>query len=174
MRPRQRPPGAVAGLLVLLAPLWVLAARQALTGVLPWSPAPDALVLAAAVAAWCAPPGRAALFAAVAGCLADASADVPFGLLGARLAFLVAVFAPLRRGVEGGVVVHVLLVLAFALLERGLAVVALAATAPGSISVLALLPRAGASALWSAALAPLGFAVARVLLGDPQARGAHR
>lgn len=170
MRPRSRPPGAVAGLLVLLAPLWVLAARQALTGLSPWSPAPDALVIAAAVAACCAPPGRAALFAAVAGCLSDVASDVPFGLLGARLALLVALFAPLRRAVEAGVVGHVLLVLAFAALERLLGAAALAATAPEAVSVVTLLPRAGASALWSAALAPLGFAVARTLLGDPLER----
>ncbi|MCO5169294.1 MAG: hypothetical protein M9894_23365 [Planctomycetes bacterium] len=159
-----RPAGPLAALLLLLAPLWVLAVRQALAAASPWSPAPDALLAAAAAAAWSAPAGRAALFAAVTGCLADASCDAPFGLLGARLAALVALFAPLRRGVEAGAPGQVVLVLAFAAAERSLAALTLALTAPEPVSVAALLPRAGWTALATALLAPLAFGAARALL----------
>lgn len=164
MRPRVTRPGPLAGLLLVLAPLWVLAARQALAAASPWSPAPDALLAAAAVAAWCAPPGRAALFAALTGCLADVVTDAPFGLLGARLAALVAVFSGLRRGVELGAVGHAFVVLAFAGLERGLAALTLVATAPEDVALAPLLPRAGWSALMTALLAPIAFGAARVLL----------
>lgn len=164
MRRRARDAGPVAGLLLLLAPLWVLAARQALAALSPWSPAPDALLAAAAVAACCAPPGRAALFAAVAGCLADVACDTPFGLLGARLAALVAVFAGLRREVELGAVGHVLMVAAFAGLEGALAAVTLVALTPEDVALAPLLPRAGWTALMTALLAPLAFGAARVLL----------
>lgn len=157
-------PGPLAALLLVAAPLWVLAARQALAGALPWSPAPDALLAAAAVAAWSAPPGRAALFAAVAGCLADVSCDAPFGLLGARLAALVAVFASLRRGVEAGAAGQVVVVLAFALAERALAALTLVATAPEPVALAPLLPAVGWTGLATALLAPLAFGAARVLL----------
>lgn len=164
MRPRAHRPGPLAALLLLVAPLWVLAARQTLAAASPWSPAPDALLAAAAVAAWCAPPGRAALFAAVAGCLADVVADAPFGLFGARLAALVALFSGLRRGVELGGVGRAFVVLAFAGLERGLAALTLVLTAPEAVSLAPLLPRAGWSALMTTLLSPLAFGAARVLL----------
>lgn len=164
MRPRARPPGPLAQLLLVLSPVWVLAARQALAALSPWSPAPDALLAAAAVAAWRAPPGRAALFAALAGCLADVATDAPFGLMGARLAALVAVFSRLRHGVDVGAVGGAVVVLAFAGLERALAALTLAAAAPEEVALAPLLPRAAWSALMTTLLAPLGFGVAGVLL----------
>lgn len=161
-------PGGPAALLLLLAPLWVLAARQALADLAPWSPTPDALLAAAVVAAWCAPPGRAALFAGVTGCLADVASDLPFGLLGARLALLTGAFAALGRGVEAGAVGRVLAVFAFALVERLLAACALVALAPEPVALAPLLPRAGWTALATAPLAPLAFAVGRALLPAPR------
>lgn len=164
-------PGPFAALLLLLAPLWVLAARQALADLVPCSPTPDALLAAAVVAAWCAPPGRAALFAAVTGCLADVASDLPFGLLGARLALLTGVFAALGRGLEAGLAGRVLAVFGFALLERTLAALALAAFAPDAVALGPLLPRAGWTALATAPLAPLAFAVGRALLPEAPRRG---
>jgi hypothetical protein len=158
---------SAAHLLLVLSPLWVLALRQALATIAPVCPGPDALLAAAAVAALRAPPGRAALFAAVAGCLADVTGDAPFGLLGARLAALVAIFGGLRRGLEAGTITQAVLVLAFALVERALGVLLIFAT-HDDIALAPLLARAGTTALWTTALTPLAFAAGRALLPDDE------
>ena len=154
----------LAGLLLLSSPLWVVALRQALPELLGWAElAPDLLLLAAAVAAWRHAPVPAVVFAAAGGALMDVPSAVPFGLGAGRLALCAALFASLRRGVNSEVPgAGVVVVFAFALLERTLLALTLRAFDP-ALEVGPLLQRAGAIALCTGLAAPLGFAVSRAL-----------
>lgn len=154
----------LAELLLLLAPVWVVALRQALPELLGWNGlAPDFFLLAAAVGAWRHAAGPAVLFAAAGATLLDVTSAVPFGLAAGRLAVCVAVFASLRGEVRAEVPgVGVVVVCAFALLERLLQLLTLYAFQP-ELALGPLLARAGAVALVTGLTAPFGFAVSRAL-----------
>lgn len=163
---RERP--IAAELLLLCAPVWVVALRQALPELLGWSGlAPDLLLLAAAVGAWRHAPAPAVLFAAAGATLLDVPSAVPFGLAAGRLAVCTALFASLRGGLRAELPgVGVVVVAAFALLERLLQLLTLWAFQP-DLALSPLLARAGAVALVTGLMAPLGFAVSRALRPPP-------
>lgn len=151
-------------LLLLLAPVWVVALRQALPELLGWEGlAPDLFLLAAAVAAWRHAPVPAVLFAAAGGALLDVPSAVPFGLGAGRAAACAALFVGLRRGVATGVPGGgALVVAAFALLERTLLALELRVF-DDDVALAPLLLRAGAIALVTGLCAPFGFMVSRCL-----------
>lgn len=158
-------PGALAGLVALAAPAWVVLLRAALPALLGTPVAPDALSLATAATAWTAP--RAAVpFALVAGLLADAAGEAPWGAGAARLAILASLFGGARAAsaleLPGlGLVFVGLFVLAERLCDA-LLVAALSGAAAGPLCQ---------QAVWVAGLtalaAPIGLSVARTLLGAP-------
>lgn len=158
-------PGALAGLLALAAPAWVVLLRAALPALLGTPAAPDALSLATAATAWTAP--RAAVpFALAAGLLADASGEAPWGAAAARLAILASLFGGARAAsaleLPGLGLVFVGL---FVLLERLLEALLVAALSGAPAGPLCQ------QAAWVAGLtalaAPVGLSVARTLLGGP-------
>lgn len=163
---RSERPGPLAQLLVpllvLTAPVWVLALRHALSPLIAINAVgPDVALVAVVAVAWTRAPFAAVLFATALGLGLDLCSDTPWGLGGARMGALAAVFVRLRRGVAlaelpGG---KALLVFGFALLERSLAALTLKAFVP-EVELAHLLPRAAWIALYTAALAPIGFAVA--------------
>src|SRR5690606_12355765 len=109
----------------------------------------------------------AVLFAAAGATLLDVPSAVPFGLAAGRLAVCTALFASLRGGLRAELPgVGVVVVAAFALLERLLQLLTLWAFQP-DLALAPLLARAGAVALVTGLMAPLGFAVSRGLRPPP-------
>lgn len=148
---------------VLAAPVWVLLLRYgvadlgAISGV-----APDVAVIAAVAAAWTRRPLGAVTFAALLGASLDLASTTPWGLGAIRYATLATVVCGIRRVGDYDVPgMSVLLVLLFALAERGAAgaIVGLRLRLPLG----PLLWHAAGIAVFSALLAPLGFLAARAL-----------
>lgn len=161
-------PGPLAGLLLLLAPCWVVLLRTSLQALSPADVAPDALALAAAAAAWAAGPAGAVRFALVAGLLADAAGEQPFGLAAVRLALLTLAFARARAAASVDLPgAGALFVLVFALCDR-----LLDAACEGALAGVAeagpLAARAACVGGLTALLGPAALGAARALL--PEAR----
>ncbi|MBL4848684.1 MAG: hypothetical protein JKY65_24445 [Planctomycetes bacterium] len=150
-------------LVVLAAPLWVLLLRygfadlSAINGV-----APDVALIAAVAAAWTRKPLGAVAFAALLGASLDLASTTPWGLGAVRYATLAALVCGVRRVGDFDLPgISVVLVLAFACAERGLAALTIGVRL--QLPLTPLLLQAGGIALLSALLAPLGFATARAL-----------
>lgn len=155
---------ALAALLALCAPLWLLALRPAAASLLTVGDcAPEILPLAVAVVAWTRAPAAAILLGLFLGCGSDLASAAPWGCGGIRLGVLAAAFAALRRSVATDVPgTGVLLVGVFLLVER------LAYAATLGVWVPTLDPSYAAThavcvALLTTLLAPLAFGVASTL-----------
>ncbi|MGE0711280.1 MAG: hypothetical protein AB7N76_29190 [Planctomycetota bacterium] len=150
--------------LVLLAPVWVPLLRHALADLAAvGGVAPDAAPLAAAAAAWTRRPAAALAFSALLGASLDLTSAAPWGAGCARFVVLTALASRARRAVEDGPGWALLVGLLFAASERGAAALTLGLCQGWPLPPLLL--QAGLIALYTAALAPLGFAVARRLPG---------
>ncbi len=161
-----------AHLLLLTAPVWVLALRCASADLLAVrGVGPDAAAAAVAAIAWRGHPLTAVAFAVAIGCLGDLASDVPFGLAAARLGVLSAVFARISQLVAGGRLPgrSLLVVGAFAAVERTLAALTYAGFVPQA-DPLPLLLQAAAVAAYSALLGPVAFAVAATLVPEEPGR----
>lgn len=163
--------GAVASLLSLLAPLWVLALGQAageslrIGGI-----APDLVVLAVAACAWTRPGLGAVAFAVLLGCCADVTSGVPWGLAGARLGLMAAVYSSLRQGLATEVPgADVVVLVSFVVIERLAHVLTLSLWIP-QLDVAGGLGRAALISLYTAILAPFALVVARALTGQADGR----
>jgi cell shape-determining protein MreD len=165
---RGRRPGSdwegLAGLLALSAPVWLIALQAgcgellAVGGV-----SPDVIALAIAAVAWTRPGFGAVLFATVLGCATDVTSALPWGLDGARLAFMAAAFVTLRQGFAAEVpgtnaLMVAVLVAALELSRAALVVSWLPGIDPG-----AAFAHAGWVALYSAPFALAAVAASRSL-----------
>jgi len=175
-RPRGPTETLVAPALIVTSPIWVLALHHAVSDLLLFrSVAPSVVLVATASVAWRSSPLAAVAFATLIGCWVDVASDVPFGMTAARLGLLTGVCVELRRAlaleeVPGG---SVIVVLGFAVVERCLAAITLDAWAPAAdLSV--LIPRACWIGLYTALLAPIGFAVVGTIAGAPREHGRFR
>ena len=169
-RREPRPSGlrrGLAGLLLLSAPLWVVALRQLVPQLLgATTVGPDVLAAALAVAAWNHRPASAVAFAALTGWLLDVPSGLPWGIGAARTAVLVAGLASLRRAraleLPGA---RFVLLGVFGLVERLSAALALKLVWP-EVDLEPLLIRGGWIALATLPLAPLAFSVSGGLCAE--------
>ncbi|MEZ6188056.1 MAG: hypothetical protein R3F62_23995 [Planctomycetota bacterium] len=150
----------VAQVVLLTAPVWVVALSSVVGDLVRVPLGPDLVLAAAAAAAWTQPRRGAVLFALAAGILIDTLSGTPFGWVPARLAILTALFASLRDAVAAppvGFMVVYLYALADRLLEAGALAVC------QGLDPQPFVPRALLVALATAAVGPLALSVSSFL-----------
>ena len=163
--------GPLASILVLLAPVWVLALGQSGAEALRvGSVAPELIVLAAATVSWTRPGFGAVAFAVFLGCCADVTSGVPWGLAAARLGLLAAIFSSLRQALATEVPGADVLVLGCFLIGDRVAHALILDLWIPQLDLGVALARGGWIALYTTALAPLALGMARLLLGEPEGR----
>lgn len=162
---------AAASLLSLLAPLWVLALGQAAGESLRIGEiAPDLVVLAVAACSWTRPGFSAVAFAVLMGCCADVTSGVPWGLAGARLGFMAALYSSLRQGLATEVPgADVFMLVTFVVVERLAHVLTISLWIPG-LDLSAALGKAMWISLYTAILTPFALVIARALVGQTAGR----
>lgn len=151
---------------VVLAPLWVPLLRHAVGSLFAISGVgPDVAALAAVAAAWTRRPWVALTFAFLIGAQIDLLSATPWGWAPLRYVLLTVWITRLRPAVDAdGPVIAVILCSGFVLIERCTAALSLGLYR--GLPLEPLVTHAAWVSLYTAAFAPLAFAIAKRLPGE--------